>query len=193
MRTSDNGGYQTFMSDANSSYSQAMFTLYVDAGNNDCTGATDQFAYYQTASGSLQCSGVTAQLNTWYHIAVSRSSNGVRRFFVNGVLVNTQNGTPNPSDSSGVVSFGRAGSNNGEYFAGRIDEARISNTAIYTANFTIPTSPLTPSTSTVGLWRFNEGVGQTTADSSGNNRNGTLGSAATADSADPLWSPITSY
>jgi hypothetical protein len=46
-RTADSGTYQTFLSDANSTYSQVMFTLYVDGGNGDCGGSpSDQFAFY---------------------------------------------------------------------------------------------------------------------------------------------------
>src|SRR4030042_3847273 len=60
-RTADNNNYQTFLSDANSSYTQTMFALYVDAGGADC-GAGDQFAYYQINGSSLQCSGRTAEL-----------------------------------------------------------------------------------------------------------------------------------
>src|SRR5262245_21870404 len=61
------------------------------------------------------------------------------------------------------------------YFNGRIDEVRISNAAIYTSNFT-PAIHLTASSSTKGLWKLD---GQSTADSSASNANGSLqGSAA---------------
>ncbi len=188
-RTVDSGTYQTFLSDANSSYSQAMFTLFVDGGNGDC-GASDQFAYYQTAGNSLQCSGVTASLNTWFHIAVTRDAAGARRFFVDGVLRSTQLNSPAPADSTGTLTFGRAGDYNGEYFAGQIDEVRLSNVALYTASFTPPTAPLGAGPSTVGLWHLDEGSGQALADSSGSGRNGTLGASASVESSDPVWSTL---
>jgi len=42
-------------------------------------------------------------------------------------------------------------------------------------------------TGLVGHWEFEEGSGQTAIDSTGNGNDGTLGSAAGADSSDPIW------
>ncbi|MGQ0604842.1 MAG: LamG domain-containing protein, partial [Anaerolineales bacterium] len=190
-RNVDSGNYQTFLSDANSSYGQAMLTLFVDGGNASCTGAADQFAYYEFNGNQTQCSGVTATLGQWFHVAVSRDAGGTRRLFVNGVLRSTQTGSAVPTDSSGVFSFGRAGDYSGEYFAGLLDEVRLSNTAVYTTNFTPPAGLLPVTANTVALWSLDEGAGQTFSDRSGNGRNGTLGSSSTTDSADPLWSTLT--
>ena len=63
----------------------------------------------------------------------------------------------------------------GQYFSGLIDEVRVSNTVLYTGNFT-PASSLTAGSSTKGLWKFD---GQTANDSSGNANNGTLNGGAT--------------
>ncbi|MCX7928057.1 MAG: Ig-like domain-containing protein, partial [Patescibacteria group bacterium] len=194
-RNQDTGSYETFLSDANSNYTQAMFVLYVDGGNRDCSGAPDQFAYYQTGSNSLQCSGVTIQVGQWYHLAVTRDSANTRRMFVNGNLVSTQTNSPNTTNSSGRVNIGRAGDNNSEYFRGMIDAVRISNVARYTANFVPSTSnfPIIPNT--VALYHLDAGTGQTLVDSSGNNRNGTRGASTATEASDPTWvnqSPITS-
>jgi hypothetical protein len=186
-RTADKGTYETFLADATSSYASATFALLVDGGNQDCTGVSDQFMYYQTGGSSTQCSGVTAQLNQWYHIAVTRDSVGTRRFFVNGILANTQTSTTAPPNSSGKLALGRAGDYNGEYFAGRMDEIRISNTAVYTAAFT-PLTNLTSSANTVVLYHLNEGTGQTVTDSSGNARHGVLGTTSSVQTQDPTWS-----
>ena len=186
-RTGDNNQYQTFMSDANSSYGQAMFTLYVDGGNVDCAGATDQFSYYQAAAGLTVCSGVTATLNTWYHVAVSRDAAATFRFFVNGVLRATVTNAAAPTNSTGVLALGRAGAFNGEYFAGRLDEVRISNIAVYTTSFTPPTTPLTAGTNTVLLYHLDTGTGQTVTDSSVNNRHGVLGTDGAVQTTDPGW------
>jgi hypothetical protein len=187
-RTVDTNYYQTFLSDANSTYSQAMFALYIDGAGWDCGGSGDQFAYYQTNGFSAQCSGVAAELGRWYHIAVSRDSTGTRRFFVDGVLRSVQSNTTPPSDSNGVLTFGRGGDYDGEYFGGLIDEVRISNAAIYTADFAPPTAPLSPDPgTTLGLWHLDEGAGQTVWDASDSGYAGTLGSSVNADSADPVW------
>jgi hypothetical protein len=187
-RTVDAVGYQTFLGDANSNFSQAMFALYVDSANRDCGGVSDQFAYYQAAGNSVQCSGVTAQVGQWYHIAVTRDGTGTRRMFVNGVLVSTRAGSPAPTDSSGRFTLGRGGDYSGEYFGGLLDEVRLSSVAEYTAGFTVPTLPLAATANTVALWHLDEGAGQFIFDVSGNARTGTLGTGSGADSADPIWS-----
>jgi len=169
-RETDSQGYESFISDANSGYSQVWATLYIDGGNGDCGGAADQFSMWdgQTA----HCSGVTAELGTWYHVAVSRQSDGTLRYFVDGQLVNIQ-GSSIANDSDGQLSFGRAGDFSDEYFPGLLDEIRISDVARYTTAFT-PQTRLTADADTIGLWNFDEGSGQIAGDSSGNGRDGTL-------------------
>jgi hypothetical protein len=161
----------------------------VDGAGWDCSGAADQFAFY--ANGLSLCSGVTATLNTWYHVAVSRDSAGTVRLFVNGVLRATRTAAPAVVDSNGVLTAGRAGNYTGEYFNGLVDEVRVSTAAVYTADFTPPTTRLPATASTYGLWHFDEGSGQVLTDVSGNGRNGTLGTSSAADSADPVWSTDT--
>jgi len=186
-RTADSGSYQTFLSDANNSYGQAMFTLFVDGGNRECVGASDQFAFYQSNSNLVHCSGVTAALGTWYHVAVSRDSSGMRRFFINGALSSTHVNSVAPADSNGVLTLGRAGDYIGEYFSGLIDEVRISNIAVYTTSFSVPTLPLSVTVNTVALWRLDEAAGQTFVDASNNGWNGVLGASTLVESTDPRW------
>jgi hypothetical protein len=120
--------------------------------------------------------------NTWYHVAGTYAS-GSAQVFVNGVA--------SGSASVGTLTQGpqlRIGGLTGyQYFNGRLDEVRISNVARYTGNFTRPTASFAPDANTLGLWRFNEGAGQTAADASASGNTATLGSAAGADSADPTW------
>ncbi|MGQ0603586.1 MAG: LamG domain-containing protein, partial [Anaerolineales bacterium] len=173
------------LSDANSNYSQAMLTVFVDGGGIDC--GADQFAFYQFNGNVTQCSGVVAALNTWHHVAVTRDAAGTRRFFVDGVLRSTQTNTAAPVDSNGVFALGRAGDSATEHFAGLIDEVRVSSAALYTANFAPSTAPLSVTAQTVGLWSLDEGSGQVVADRSGNGRHGTLGATSSADDSDPTW------
>jgi hypothetical protein len=104
--------------------------------------------------------GTTAKINQWYHIA------GVR----NGAMVNVYvNGVKGPdlnmaalaiTDSSQVVGIGRNGAGNFEYVTGWISDVRIVNgTAVYTANTTPPTTPLTAIANTQLLCNFtNAGI-----------------------------------
>jgi len=187
-RTTDSGIWQAILSDATSDFSQATFLIYVDAGNQACTGANDQFVLYQTGDQSELCSGQTAMLDVWYHIAVSRNRNGLTRFFVNGVLKRVFHDTSDPTDSNGILTLGRAGDYADGYFSGLIDEVRISNAAIYTTTFIPPVMPLNSTTRTLALWHLDEGVGQVILDSSGHGRHGTLAFASGPDTAGPIWS-----
>lgn len=73
------------------------------------------------------------------------------------------------------------------FFAGALDDVRISSSARYTVNFTPPASLPAPDANTLAQWAFNEGSGQTIVDTSGNGRNGVLGASTAAGSDDPTW------
>ncbi len=100
--------------------------------------SNDTLRYY--ANSSDRVVGVTTlSTNTWYHVAVSRSS-GQTRLFLNG----TQEGsTYSDSNNYGVSKPIRIGSDvvglNG--FTGYIDEIRISNSSRYDTNFITPNLP----------------------------------------------------
>ena len=82
----------------------------------------------------------------WYHVAVTRQS-GTVRFFVNGTNISnlsTGNSSYNWSDES-TLAIGTGGmSASNENYRGRISNARVvKGTALYTSNFTVPSTPLT--------------------------------------------------
>jgi len=86
---------------------------------------------------------------TWYHVAVSRQS-GTYKLFVNGTSLSltTQAVSMATSGAYYIGSEDTSGAN----FKGYISNLRvIKGTALYTAGFTPPTSPLTPTTDTVLL------------------------------------------
>jgi hypothetical protein len=83
-------------------------------------------------------------LNTWTHVAVTRSGTTVRLFY-NGVLKDTQ--TSSQNFLAGNLYIGSSVSS--ETFTGYIADARIvKGTAVYTSAFTPPTAPLTAITNT---------------------------------------------
>jgi hypothetical protein len=191
-RTADSGGQETFVSDADSGYIAADFSLFIDDETFCPGGPTDEFAFRQMQPDADLCSGVDATLSTWFHVAVTRNSSDSVTLFVNGV--------PGPSaliadpvNSSGVFTFGRAGDFAGQYFPGYIAEVRLASTALYTAPFTPPSAPLSAGAGIAGLWHMDEGSGQTAIDDSGNLRNGILGSTPAAEANDPLWSSLHPY
>lgn len=120
----------------------------------------------------------------WVHVAASYD-NGAVRLFVNGVAAapTTVGATLRISTSAlrmgGVTGY--------PYFAGALDDVRISSDVRYTANFTPPATLAAPSAATLAQWAFNEGNGQIVADASVNARTGTLGASNAAGSDDPVW------
>ena len=87
----------------------------------------------------------TANTNQWYHVAVTRSGT-TARLFIDGVL------NASATDSTSIPDSGLfVGSYKGTtaYYFGYMSNLRIvKGTAVYTANFTPPTSPLTAITNT---------------------------------------------
>ena len=100
--------------------------------------------YY--VNGGDRITGATLQIGTWYHIAISRSSS-VTKLFVNGV----QSGSSYTDTNSYISGPVRLGCNNEtqEFLNGYMSNVRVvKGTAVYTANFTPPTAPLTAITNT---------------------------------------------
>lgn len=114
------------------------------------TGYANKFWFGLNGSGGIasgdpfMASTNTFSFNTWHHYAVTRSGNTFR-MFVNGVLENTQT-------FSGSYNAGLGGLRSGwstwdgvnGYFTGYTSNLRlVKGTAVYTANFTPSTTPLT--------------------------------------------------
>lgn len=82
--------------------------------------------------------------NAWTHIALVRES-GVIRLYKNGVKFGTNlTITTNFNDSSSTFFIGAKGSSglSSEAFGGRITSFRVAKLAVYSGNFTVPTSAL---------------------------------------------------
>ena len=104
--------------------------------------------------------GSAFPLNTWTHVAVSKSGTSTK-MFVNG----TQSGSTYTDNNNYIQGPLYIGSNfsAGSLFNGYIDDVRIEKgVAKYTSNFTAPVSALTPDSNTVLLLNFN-GVNTSTS------------------------------
>lgn len=112
---------------------------------NDFYSRKISLASYKLGASRL-CESVTLiNINTWYHVAVTRSG-GVFRLFVDGVLESTNSsyiGIPIETSTTNICCIGGAYDlSEYEDFAGYIDEFRITKgVARYTENFTPPTAP----------------------------------------------------
>ena len=113
-------------------------TIYTDSSSG---------TLYYYVNGANRITGGNLTLNSWQHIAVSRSGTSTR-LFVNGVQVGSTYSDSNNYANS-LVSLG-AYAVNGTLFANAyISNLRIvKGTALYTAAFTPPTAPLTAITNT---------------------------------------------
>lgn len=122
-------------------------------------------------SGSAVITGATTMTaNTWNHLALVYDPNqGPKaRLFLNGV----QQGTSTTSltfagTENNVTIAGRSISSSvDQTFNGQIDEARVSDAARYTSNFTTSTNAFASDGNTKALWHFDDGT--TGADQTGN-------------------------
>lgn len=127
----------------------APWAFYIDASN---------FPYFY--EGTVYTSSVAVLLNTWAHVAVTRSS-GTLRIFVNGVQGYSATVTTNLDRTAGAF-IGTAANTTvpQAFYQGYMCDLRaVKGTAVYTANFTPPTAPLTAITNTSLLCNFtNAGI-----------------------------------
>jgi hypothetical protein len=102
------------------------------------------------ASGAIQQGYTSAYIptTTWTHLAVVRSGSSTNNLktYLNGVQVSTSTYTTNDTLAA-ICYIGSQGT--GQQFPGYISNSRlVKGTAVYTGNFTPPTTPLTAITNT---------------------------------------------
>jgi hypothetical protein len=119
--------------------------------------------------GQYDTAALTWNSGQWYHVTFSYDGLTVR-VFRDGVQQTSgaQNGTFIAAATKLYFGGFRYDWNPSDFLNGVIDEARLSKTPRYTANFSPPTAPFSNDSNTVGLWHFNENTGATSADASGN-------------------------
>jgi hypothetical protein len=91
--------------------------------------------------------------NTWYHFRVVRSGNNFYTFF-NGTLANTVTNSGALFTNASPIIIG--GETNGFSHNGYLSNIEFANTARSTANFTVPTAPLTADANTQVLAKFED-------------------------------------
>jgi hypothetical protein len=154
------------------------WSLELEAGRVTLWVSTNQ-GWQSNQHGTVLASG------QWYHVAATYGSGSIRTY-VNGVA-STATSAGTLTQGPAVTIGGLAGY---PYYNGAVDELRVSNVVRYTGNFT-PPGTLGNDGNTLALWRFDELSGQTVADASASGNTATLGTAAGADSADPVWVGVT--
>jgi hypothetical protein len=85
--------------------------------------------------------------NVWYHVAVTCDSSGNLRMFIDGTQIGTTQSQGTVSNSTSFtlrIGIAHSDDDGGDY-SGWIDEVRIvKGTAVWTSNFTPPTSEYSP-------------------------------------------------
>jgi hypothetical protein len=118
---------------------------------NGSTQETKRWQFWISGYDNSATGSSTVSYNTWNHVALVRSG-GNCRLYINGTLECQQsNGYSIPTSYS--IYAGRTYNDyGGEYANGYLSNLRIlSGTALYTSNFTPPTTPLTAITNTTLL------------------------------------------
>lgn len=124
----------------------SCISMYTATGTGYAMGAssTANKTWWYANSASQILSSATFNYNAWNHLAVARSG-GTTTMYLNGVSVGSFSDSINYVGTTtyiGVDEFS-------QYWNGYISDARIvKGTAVYTSNFTPPTSPLTAITNT---------------------------------------------
>ena len=137
-------GNPIFALDVNGSWYASVRFGYNSSGAIELFMSTTGAAWAINLSSGIG----TVALNTWQHVALSKSGTSVR-VFLNGV----QQGATQTLSGSLMTStnnwIGYLNAPSAQYVNGYISNARIvKGTALYTANFTPSTTPLTPITNT---------------------------------------------
>lgn len=150
--------------------------------NVNMPGSAELQLFYEYGSGSNESnttSDFNLTTNTWIHVAIVRDdASGTALFYKNGVLVETETASNDPSggtSSSANMTIGNnfANSNgfNGELAHVRVwNDARSAEEIAHYYNRTIDNT----ASNLVGYWKLDEGTGSTVADSSSNSNSGTI-------------------
>lgn len=116
--------------------------------------------YYVNGASRITSSNSAIVIDTWYHVAVSRSST-TTRMFIDGTQVGSDYTDSNTYVSTPITLGGYYPTNANSHL-GYIDEFRMSKTARYTSNFTAPTAAFTNDGNTLLLLHF-EGANNSTS------------------------------
>lgn len=102
--------------------------------------------FYAWIGGEGHGNSISDYINQWCHIAITRES-GTLRLFKDGTELNSFSVAADVTDNSNELYIGST--SEGDYFTGYITNFNfVKGTALYTGNFTPPTSPITASANT---------------------------------------------
>lgn len=164
--------------------SQYSYNLFINSIHNTYYKTYDLYYQFGVADAALNCSYNFAskslkisetepsKITSWQHLAGVIQPDGRLEIYLNGEKVASSSALTQSMCTRDIpINIGGKNSNltpemNG-FFPGLINEFRISSTARYQNNFTLPSSPFVTDNNTQVLYHFNGNLD----DSSGNNHN----------------------
>lgn len=153
-------------------------------------GHTNDFGFALVASGrvaygvdstngsyvSLASADQLVSDGLWHHVAATRiRTNGLVRFYVDGVLKGSANGSTHTLDSAPNLLMGCLATTN-RFYRGQLDEVAVWSRALSLAEIQANRYRMadTNDATLEAYWRFDEGTGLDALDSSTNGQTGTL-------------------
>lgn len=148
----NNGAYGCPIISFGSATASTQFMLRASKTSSSSTSmnwyAVFAGTYYPSGVGTSGTSGGTVYLNRWHHIALVRAS-GVWTMYIDGVAVTTNTDSRNIATALNSINIGSDTTPSNGYMGGYISNVRfVLGTAVYTSNFTPPTSALSAVTNT---------------------------------------------
>jgi hypothetical protein len=149
-----------------SQYGRGIVTFYPNGGYSNSRfmfrmhNGGDQINIFLYISGTVHINTVSTALatpNAWTHLAFVRQS-GTFKLYINGVLDFSSTGISASLNTFDKFEIGRNQDGSVPEFNGYISDFRyVKGTAVYTANFTPPTAPLTAISGTQLLLKGTDG------------------------------------
>ncbi|HEY4057437.1 MAG TPA: LamG domain-containing protein [Kofleriaceae bacterium] len=176
--TDGDGTYQTMISHTTGAGIDDAFTLWYQQGT--IHAGQSSIAHPVVAWTATQ---------DWHHVAVTADATA-QKLYIDGQLTACSSGASPTYDAHNTY-FG-ADVENGAlagFWHGSLDELRIFNKPRTSDQIwaDMHTHELGATTSLVGEWTFDEGTGQTAADTSTTSNPGQLGATTGTDTSDPAW------
>jgi hypothetical protein len=123
--------------------------LYISTGSNtrlafrlNSLNKMDLYLNAVTPGVTTYTSNTVLSIGRWYHLAAVRTS-GMVQLYVDGVLNNTPAASTHDINNNTTYSYIGSIGVSTQPFVGNISNLRITNTAVYTSNFTPSSVPLT--------------------------------------------------
>ncbi len=162
------------------------YIIIVNKENSYEMGINQGVLSYAISAGVWTWWGAgVVELNTWSHVAVTYDGTDTVGW-LNGQEVNSANeNSANINPTNEPFNIGWRPFDTHYPFIGIIDEVRISKTVRYTQDFDVPDQQFMSDDDTAALYHLDEGEGEFTEDSSGNDNDAEL-------IGDPQWVESTS-